>query len=312
MRVSSLRKDKLKKITNTTLFFVVIIGIGLLLPRLFSIVAVGIMTPVQWVNQWYETSEQGLPVLLREKQSLEAEIQVLKNELVVAQQTDITTRRLQDENNRLRMLLGAKGSERLLARVVARPNELPYDFLQIDQGSIDGIEENALVYIGTDTLIGVVSQVRPNHSFVQLFTTPGVEMTGFIAGPDVVATIEGVGGGVARVKVPQGIPLSIGNLVYVPSVEPGLFGQIEYIESRPSQPEQFGYITLSLPLQSVYEVAVSKHQIEPASVDSINANKTKLIRERLLREEAHTVSFEELQATSTDSTVELDEVLNEE
>jgi hypothetical protein len=112
------------------------------------------------------------------------------------------------------------------------------------------------VYIGADSVIGLVSDVYPTHSFVTLFTTPGFLATVYLTGPDVTATLEGLGGGVARVKMPQGIAMQIGDLVHVPSVQPGLYGQIAWIESEPTQPEQFGYITPEIPIQSLYQVAV--------------------------------------------------------
>ncbi len=129
-------------------------------------------------------------------------------------------------------------------------------------------------------------------------------MTGFISGPDVIATVEGVGGGVARVRVPQGIPLTIGDLVFIPSVEPGLFGRIDFVESRPSQPEQYGYITLQTGLHSLFEVAIAREPIQPASAEAVMAGKDKIIADLLLAEEANTVSFEELLATSTPTTTE--------
>jgi hypothetical protein len=152
--------------------------------------------------------------------------------------------------------LGDGEVQRTLAVVVAKPTELPYDLLQIDRGSQSGITVGAPVYIGTDSVIGLVSDVYLTHSFVTLFTTPGFFATVYLTGPDVTATLEGLGGGVARVKMPQGIAMQIGDLVHVPSVRPGLYGQIAWIESEPTQPEQYGYITPEVPMQSLYQVAV--------------------------------------------------------
>ena len=65
-------------------------------------------------------------------------------------------------------------------------------------------------------------------------------MTSYVSGANIIATLEGFGGGVARVRVPQGIPLSIGNLVHVPGIQPGVFGRINYIESEPTHPNSMG------------------------------------------------------------------------
>jgi cell shape-determining protein MreC len=304
MRANSSRKNRLKKTIYIAVAFVVVIGVGMLLPRAYALVSSVVMTPVHSISQWFKTSEQMIPVLLRDRNDLLGQIQSLESELVVAKGKELTLRRLTEENNRLRNLMGIESETRIVAGVIARPGDLPYDLLQIDQGSKSGISENALVYAGPDQLIGSVSFVGFDHSLVTLFTSPGAEMTGYISGPDVIATVEGVGGGVARVRVPQGVPLTIGDLVYVPSVQPGLFGQIDFIESRPSQPEQFGYITLRVPLQSIYEVAISTKSIEPASAESIMAGKDRIDSNILLAEEANTVSFEELLATTTPTTTD--------
>lgn len=304
MRARSSHKNPAKRIFYTTLFFALVILFGLLLPRAIHFVGAALMTPVHVLNEWYETSESTLPVLLREKNDLQAQIDTLKNDLAEAQGEDLTLVRLQDENSRLRALLGVGTSSRVAARIIARPNDIPYDLLQIDQGANAGVKQHSLVYIGSDQVIGSVLEVRNNYSFVELFTTPGVEMTGFISGPDVVATVEGVGGGVARVRVPQGIPLNIGDLVYVPSIHPGLFGQIDHVENRPSQPEQFGYITLPISLQSISEVAVDSKEVPVANNQSIQFGVDSIINERMLVESANTVSFEELLATSTASSTD--------
>ncbi len=285
-----------------------IIVVGMLLPRLFGWVGSVVLTPVHHINLWFKTSDQMIPVLLRDRSELLEEIKIIESELLEAQGHGLTISRLEDENSRLRGLLGVENEERIAARVVARPGDLPYDLIQIDQGSRSKISEQALVYAGKDKVIGIVSFVALDYSLVTLFTSPGAEMTAFISGPDVIATVEGVGGGVARVKVPQGIPLTVGNLVYVPSIQPGVFGRIDYIENRPSQPEQFGYITSQVSLQSLHEVAVSQKPFESATPEAVFRGQSIIISELLRAEEVNTDSFEDLLATSTPTT---DEPLNE-
>jgi cell shape-determining protein MreC len=303
MKRRSSHSSKNRKIAFTAGFFALVISVGIALPTLFHYIGAFLMTPVHTLSQWYENSEQAIPVMLREKQSLQDEIKNLEDRLISASGQNLTLQRLQDENTRLRSLLGAVPGERTMARILARPSEMPYDLLQIDQGSEAGITEHALVYATADQVIGTVRQVTNHYSFVELFTSPGVEMTGFISGPDIIATVEGIGGGVARVRVPQGIPLRVGDLVYVPSIEPGLFGQIDFVENRPSQPEQFGYISLPIALHSLWQVAVTATPVEPASIESIERGAESIVNQRLLREEANTGSFEELLAPTTTATI---------
>jgi len=228
------------------------------------------MSPVHATNQWLEESSSLIPTFVRDRQSLHADIERLENELQIHSRTDMTQQRLLSENNRLRELLGAAKENRIVAGVIARPDTLPYDFLQIDQGSNDGIEVGAPVFVGTDIVIGLVAHTAAQYSFVELFTTPGFEATIFLSGPNVVAKMSGMGGGVARVSLPQGIPIQVGNLVHVPSVEPGVFGSIAYIENEPTQPEQFGYVAPNIALQSLYQVSVGRVSQISQSVEEID------------------------------------------
>jgi hypothetical protein len=154
--------------------------------------------------------------------------------------------------------------------------------LQIDRGSNHGIEIGAPVFIGRDIVLGLVVHATTKYSFVELITTPDFKATAFISGPDVVVTLEGLGGGVARVLVPQGVPISVGNMVYLPSVEPGVFGRISYVENRPTQPQQYGYITPDIPISGLHKVAVGKLSQISQSTEVIDERITELIRNKLL------------------------------
>ena len=124
------------------------------------------------------------------------------------------------------MASAGTSTERLVARVIASPSKLSYDLLQIDRGTKDGVVAGSPVYTGLDTVVGVVVHTANNYAFVDLFTTPGFETTAYIVGPNVFATLEGVGGGIARVKLPQGIPIAEEQLVILPGVSSGVYGEI--------------------------------------------------------------------------------------
>ena len=256
MRKHLRRKSDTNKITRLVVVILVVLLVGLVLPPTVRFVGSVVLYPVQLVENWLAQSSMVVPVLWRDKIAMQTYISELEQGIAESNRKDLTEQRLFQENNRLRGLLGDIDNSRTLAVVVAKPTELPYDLLQIDRGSQSGITIGSPVYIGTDSVIGLVSDVYPTHSFVTLFTTPGFLATVYLTGPDVTATLEGLGGGVARVKMPQGIAMQIGDLVHVPSVQPGLYGQIAWIESEPTQPEQFGYITPEIPMQSLYQVAV--------------------------------------------------------
>lgn len=301
MKVRSRHSSKRQRNLRLVFASIVVVLFGMLLPSIISAVSTVIMTPVHVVNNWLEHSSSLVPTFFRDRRDLEAQIEDLEGRLVVAERNGLTQERLWEENNRLRGLLGIAEEERIAAAVIARPNELPYDLLEIDRGSDDGIEVGAPVFVGRDIVIGLVVHTTPTYSFVELVTTPGFETTTFISGPNVSVTMEGVGGGVARVRVPQGIPLRVGDLVYLPSVEPGVFGRISHVENRPTQPEQYGYISPDIPLSSVYQVAVGNQSQIAGSAEVVDERVRALIKQNLLVRDIGVGVISTSTGTTTDS-----------
>ncbi len=261
MLIRSRRTSDNQKIKRLLFVVVGLFALALIIPSVVRFAAGVVLYPVIQVENWFAESNQVLPTLWRDKIVMQNQIDQLEQELALSGKLDLTQRRLFDENNRLRSLLGATSSPRTLAAVVGRPGELPYDLIQIDQGSAAGIEAGSPVYIGEDTVIGVVSAVQRNSAFVTLFTTPDFFATVYLSGPNITALLEGLGGGVARVRVPQGVPIRVDDLVHVPSVHPGVYGRIAWVESEPTQPEQYGYITPEIPINSLFQVAVAQPDI---------------------------------------------------
>lgn len=298
MRAQSRPKSKYRRTVQMFILAVFVIALGMLIPKVFSFVSQVVMYPIHSVNIWLEESSDLIPTFIRDRKSLEEEIESLKNEIIVSGKTSLTQRRVIEENNRLRSLLGAETEPRVAAAIISRPNELPYDLLQIDRGSKHGIEVGSPVFIGEDIVIGLVAHVAHNYSFIQLVTAPGFEASAFIVGPNVVATLEGMGGGVARVKVPQGIPLNAGNLVYLPTIEPGVYGRIALVENEPTQPEQFGYISPEIPISGLFQVSVGKQSQISKSVSEVDFNILNIINQYLVVPELN-------QATTSTTTVEV-------
>jgi cell shape-determining protein MreC len=223
--------------------------------------------PVYLARHWITESGGTVPSFFRSQNELIGEINTLREQLAAGSGKNATLSRVLAENDELRSLLNIADTKRIVAGVIGRPPNLPYDSLLIDQGSGDGVREGAVVYHGDDHAIGYVSRAYSATALVTLFSTPGVEATAYIFGPDIYATVYGEGGGVIRISVPQGITLTKGDVVVMPTLEGGVIGSIEEIESVPTQPEQHAFIIGSIPIQSIRLLSVSTRVIESISFE---------------------------------------------
>ncbi len=244
-----------------------------------------------------------LPLYLRSRAELVREVESLRTELATTAGTQLSIRRLMEENIQLRGMANAAAIDddtRLVARVLARPGQLSYDLLQIDRGAKDGVKVGAPVYTGVDSVLGIVVQVYETYAFVDLFTSPGFESTAFIFGPNVFSPIEGIGGGVARVRLPQGVSIREGQMVILPGVSSGVYGEIARVENEPTQPEQYGYITPPLAINNLLYVSVGQNAVEERSDPEIDEALRAMLRESM---RLSTTSIMLLTASGTDSFV---------
>lgn len=240
--------------------FVVLVLLGVafffIMPTVLRGVGAIVWYPFDSVRLWVAHSGSSLPQYLRDKAALLDEMEALKIQIATEAGTENTIKKLQVENNEFRELVGAVPDKRILARVIGRPNQLPYDMLMLDRGSENGILEDSPVFLGSDQVIGFVSKVFERTSLVTMVTTAGFTSSAYVLGPNIYTEAQGVGGGVLRVRVPQGILLQTGNLVVLPALDSGVYGAVSLIETSPTQPEQYGYVMLGTVLQSIYYVTV--------------------------------------------------------
>jgi len=217
--------------------------------------------PFDKVRVWFAESGSSLPMYFRDRTALIKEFEELKIKDATEMGTENTIRKLLVENDELRELAGAVPEARVLARVIGRPGTLPYDIVMLDRGAVHGITENAPVFLGADQVIGFISKVYEKTSFVTLVTTPGFVSSAYVIGPNIYTFAEGMGSGIMRVRVPQGIMLRTGDMVLLPAIDSGVYGVVSYIETSATQPEQYGFVTTSIPTQSLYYVSVGKEGI---------------------------------------------------
>lgn len=230
-----------------------------------SAVAGAAFSPILSVQRWLLKSSGSLPLYFRTRHSLIDEMQSLENQLRERDADAFTIRRLQTENADLSRLFGFRQDSRINASVLARPNQTPYDTFLIDRGTKDDIVEGAIVYIGGNIAVGVIVRTYAHSSLARLVSSSGVRATAYIFGPNIFTQTEGMGGGVLRVTVPQDIPLAVGDMVVLPAAGTGAYGAVVSVERVESNPEQYGYVTTPVPLQSMRFVSVAKEAVPDIS-----------------------------------------------
>lgn len=137
-------------------------------------------------------------------------------------------------------LLGASASSRdsgILAGVVARPPESPYDTLVLATGKDASVVLGMEVFGAGGVPLGVVSSVTADFSRVTLFSAPGVVVQGWVGKESVPLTIIGTGGGTLNATLARSAPVVVGDTVFAPG--PGLLpiGNVVRIDNDPSASE---------------------------------------------------------------------------
>lgn len=219
------------------------------------------------ISNWLQYSSGTIPDYFRDRNQLINEIDNLNSRLAGFDGERKTITNLLAENKTLHSLLSSTSSPRILANIIGRPPQLPFDALLLDVGSKDGIEENALVYVYNDKAVGLIARVFPDSSVVALATSPGVKSSVYVIGPNIFATAVGDGGGVLRVNVPQGLIIKEGDPVVVPALGAGIYGTISKVVSVPTEPVQVGYVTIGTPIQSLRSVTVSQKSLSTVSFE---------------------------------------------
>lgn len=286
------------------LFLWLIIAVVLLFGAraLVGTLSSAITTPIFSIRHYLETSTQTIPVFLRGRSELLDQIRGLEEELLAREGIENTLTKFTEENETLKALLGSGETERIVAGVIGRPPATPYDVVVLDRGSRDGIAKNAPVFYGDGKALGYIHRVFEHASLVTLLSSPQVETSVYVFGPDVFATAIGQGGGVIRVSVPQGLPVSEGNVVVTPSLEGGVLGDIERVESNPTEPDQYAYLTYEAPIQSIRLVAVGKEPLMPLTFEEAR-ERVRNYENSFLRFDFPSEVVEDEAATSTEEEI---------
>ncbi len=183
------------------------------------------------------------------KSSLYSENENLKRTLNENEASMANYNSILAENISLKEVLERKDAATsfILAAILSKPHQSPYDTLIIDVGGKQNLQKDSLVFAEGNVPIGRISEVYPDSSKVVLFSNSGektqVVTTSKPVQPDadrssgqVFFEVMGRGGGNFEMIIPRDFKLTKGDEVALPGITPHVLGVVETIISDPRDP----------------------------------------------------------------------------
>jgi len=176
---------------------------------------------------------------LDSKETLQEKNYALQKEIIELRLKLLSKDLLLQENKELKAALGRLGSkESVLAAVLSKPNNSPYDTLIIDIGKDKGIQKGDKVLASGEVVFGTIEEVYDKSSKVELYSSPGLIQNVLLGGGAIPATAKGKGAGNFEITLPRDVEVSLGDVVTIPDIEITILGTVLYIEKDPNSPFQ--------------------------------------------------------------------------
>lgn len=144
---------------------------------------------------------------------------------------------------------GKYASSGLIASVVARPPESPYDTLVLARGARDGVAIGQGAFGAGGVPLGIVSAVSTDFSRVTLFSSSGIRTNGWVGRANIPITLAGSGAGVMSASLARSAAVTAGDTVFGPGQLP--IGKVTRVDSDPSTSSVTLRITPALNMFSV-------------------------------------------------------------
>ncbi len=258
-----------------------------------------VITPFWQLNhQFRDRVSTAADIATRSKADLITEIERLEMEAEAGRIALLDAEIVRRENEEFRAALGYVFEDEswLVAGILVRPPQTPYDILVLDVGVGEDVRHGQLVFASSGVVLGVVQEVLARQAVVSLLSTPQLETTVVLERQGIGVTATGKGGGVYELHVPREIEVLVGDLVVLPGRQTEIIGTVQEIIFDPRDPFQ---TVLAAAPTNFYEkrfVYVSNRTIEDIpEIDAI------VIEENLPPEEVPEGTLEVISASDLDS-----------
>jgi len=170
----------------------------------------------------------------KSKQNLITERIQVEQKLFLAGNLLAINTTLQAENEYLKDLLGRKDIKKdtVLASILVKPPQIPYDLLIIDIGEDHNINVGNRVLVNGNVYLGEIVDVYSKTAKVRLYSTPGEKISVVLGSNSVSVEAVGMGGGNFNIYIPQEIEVQEGDVIIVPSIMTNVLGIVEKINFK--------------------------------------------------------------------------------
>jgi len=221
------------KIIFIALLFILLFGLSAIFPKAMRGFFTTTAVPVWKVSEVVGNGFQNVTGFFAFKSSLSAQVASLQNQVASLELKQVDYDAVTKENQDLKILFGqnpTNPNSRVLAGVISKPPQSPYDTFVLDAGSENGIVVGDKVYISDTVLVGEIASVTGKNSIVNLFSKSG--MTNALSDERTGATyqISGDGGANMSVEAPKDADILWGDTFSYPSLATSVVGSVFYID----------------------------------------------------------------------------------
>ncbi|ETB63621.1 MAG: hypothetical protein O210_OD1C00001G0075 [Parcubacteria bacterium RAAC4_OD1_1] len=231
-----LRRKKIIK--NTTIFIVIFLLFTLGIVSWSNDIFYKMGLPIWQSKNFIRKGIDGAGYLVKSKKIVFKENQILKKENEDLRISMLDYQILKKENEDLKELMNRKNisNDFVLANILSKPSQSPYDTIIIDIGDSFDIEVGDIVYANGDIPIGTIEKIESKLSLVSLFTNPGRKTEGIIENINSSVELLGRGGGNFEVSLPVELDIIEGTKILLPSLNPEVLAISVGVISKPNDP----------------------------------------------------------------------------
>lgn len=196
------------------LILLVIFILGAFIFSFFDASIITIVSPVWKADSTITRSLKNGIIFFNSQKDLVEENIVLKEKLSSLQIEILSLSDDKSQKDVLLELLGRRqNSEMLIATVLARPPQTPYDVIIIDVGSDNSLVIGSEVFLPEGPIIGSVSEVFSGKARVELFSSADKETNAILERNNIPVTLVGAGAGNFKFILPRNIAVESGDRI---------------------------------------------------------------------------------------------------